>query len=190
MKTAIYQLITIFRENKIKWSISKQFYKKIKQNIENWEYFSVCLYWHDFINLLSMKPLFFKANSDKQKNLLPYFIYNQIKINIHLIIPTSIKNAINSVKNKEKYRILYWGDNKKSFWVKLNGFKTAPISPMELVNVFYYERYTEFIITDSNIQKFEIYNNLNWNNILPISISGLKLPYFKEFNSPSSKINW
>ncbi|MCR8966503.1 hypothetical protein [Mycoplasma zalophidermidis] len=191
-KNAIYQLITILNEEHIKWSLSPAAYQASKQGTNPENFFSICVYWNDFLELSSRKPELFKFANYKSKNksLLPYFEFENIKISIHIIIGTSSEKIIKKIDKRTYQRLLYWGDNTKSLLLRLKARKSLWISQLDLVNIFYHDRPTEWLITSSNIYKFCLFKDLNWNEMSYISVFDEKIPYFTSFNEKQIMSIW
>ncbi|QBF34812.1 hypothetical protein EG856_02715 [Mycoplasmopsis phocirhinis] len=178
------ELTQILKNETIMWSLSPLTYKKFNKNQSSFTHFSVALYFNDFINLREKYSKKFKFDGwiYQNKTLSPYFVHDSKRIILCLIIPTCINKITQNLTKIEKLRLKYWGNNHKNLLLKIKGSRTKHIEIEELVNLFYIEKNTEFLITDESIYEFSIWNNLNWNNMQFFELNGVRFQYFAEYN--------
>ncbi|WP_029608649.1 hypothetical protein [Mycoplasma simbae] len=184
LQSIMAQFEIIMAERRYHWSLSPQTYWQIKNNSRVVDNFSISIYWEDYARLSIDKPEMFKYESyaGKDKTLMPYFDFNGHKMFLSLIIGTDRKINIEQMTKKIKNRLLYWGDNTKKWFFNLKMINSEPVTPVDLVGIFHAKKYTHFVITDSNLLKFTLWNNLNWNQMKTISVEEVVFPYFEQFD--------
>ncbi|MCE6090859.1 hypothetical protein J7894_02195 [Mycoplasmopsis agalactiae] len=144
----------------------------------------VCLWHTDFYALLKKYPnQFVLPENLAYKSLAPYYKFSGSSIKINIIVGTNDEKINYWYKFKNYKRLIYWGNSKKHWLYYLLGSKTQRISLHDLVNSLVHERYTKFIILNSEIDKFKVFDNLNFNKRFFVTEKGITVPFFEPFKA-------
>ncbi|WP_027120854.1 hypothetical protein [Mycoplasmopsis lipofaciens] len=176
-------LKNIIKNEKIFYSISKETLKQIKTNKKlNFQNFQLVIYWKDFILLKQKyKHMFYDSILEKDRSLAPFFKINNNKIFLNLIVDTTKENIEKLYILKNYKKLIYFGDSKRPLWIKMFTNKKN-FSLLNIINLLHENRYLKYIVLNSNLNKFAIYDNLNINDIKKIKYDNYFFDYLKEFD--------
>lgn len=142
----------------------------------------VCLWHKDFYFLLKKYPNHFILPENLPfKSLAPYYKFQGSSIKINVIVGTSDEKINHWYKFRNYKRLIYWGNSKKHWFYYFLGHRTQRVYLHDLVNDLVVERYTKFIILNSEIDKFKAFDNLNFNKRFFVTKKGITIPFFEPF---------
>lgn len=187
------ELTSLLGEENINYSLSLNSYLKATSKTESLseEDLKISIFYTDFFKLYEKFPkLFVLPENNDVKNLSPFFLANnrKEKLYIDLIVGTD-PDKINYWYKRNNYkRIRYWGNSKKSTFLKLLGKRYKKLTLRELIDSIKVERYNRLIVLSSAIEDFVTFLNLNLNNMEFIEIGDLKIPYFNDYKRYKTSI--
>lgn len=177
-------LLNFLSEQNINYSISKYTIDAIKKTESSFNKndIRITLYYKDFLLLSTKYPNYFVSlENNIEKDLSPYFTVMNEKIFIDLIIPTDDKKILNLSKQKIYKWLLYFGKNKRNFFLWLINLRKKRVKMIDLITLFESNRYTKMLVTFSSVNNFKKYDNLDFNNMKKVQINNEYFPVFKEF---------
>ncbi|VEU75611.1 Uncharacterised protein [Mycoplasmopsis maculosa] len=177
-------LLNFLSEQNINYSISKYTIDAIKKTESSFSRndIRITLYYKDFLLLSTKYPNYFVSlENNIEKDLSPYFTVMNEKIFIDLIIPTDDKKILNLSKQKIYKWLLYFGKNKRNFFLWLINLRKKRVKMIDLITLFESNRYTKMLVTFSSVNNFKKYDNLDFNNMKKVQINNEYFPVFKEF---------
>lgn len=177
--------------NKIPYSLSPMTARVISKNEKvTPDNFRISLWWKDFFDLKYFNNSIFLTNDEtNEKDLSPFFKYQNKRIYIDLIVGTTKEKCKNLYSFKTHNRLLFWGKNKINLATKMFGSKSKIFGLKELINTIKEDIFLRLIVLSSCHDDFRFFSDLNWKTVELVKINDEYFPVFSQFLKTEEKIN-